>query len=219
VLVRRWRLIAGGATALTVGLAASLRFGFPAGLGALAGWNAGGLVYLLTTGWMLWKDDESTVRRRACDEDESPHVTQTIVLSAVVASLAAAVLAMRESKAAAHAPVGPSWTWLLSIVTLALSWLIVQAVFTLRYAHRYFGDGDRDGEPDGGVQFPGEAPTTYHDFVYMSVCIGASAQVSDFNITTSRLRRLVTVHSVLAFFFNTMILALGINILATVISG
>ena len=95
--------------------------------------------------------------------------------------------------------------------------VVVQAVLTLHYAHRYFGDGDGDGEMDGGVKFPGTAPKDYTDFGYMAVCIGASAQVSDFNITTSRFRRLVTFHSLLAFFFNTMVLALGINIIAGLI--
>ena len=73
------------------------------------------------------------------------------------------------------------------------------------------------GEPDRGVKFPGEAPKTYMDFIYMAVCVGATAQVSDFNITTARYRRLVTQHALLAFFFNTTVLALGINILATLI--
>jgi uncharacterized membrane protein len=138
----------------------------------------------------------------------------------VVASLGATVLALRESKAsAAHNPAAPPWAWVFSVSTLILGWAIVQTVFALRYGHRYFGDGDHDGASDEGIKFPGEAPRTYHDFIYMAVCIGASAQVSDFNITTTPMRRLVTLHSLLAFFFNTMILALGINILASVISA
>ena len=129
-------------------------------------------------------------------------------------------MALRESKAAAaHNPAAPPWAWVFSVSTLILGWMIVQTVFALRYAHRYFGDADRDGAADRCVQFPGAPPTTYHDFIYMAVCIGASAQVSDFNITNGPMRRLVTLHSLLAFFFNTMILALGINILATVISA
>jgi uncharacterized membrane protein len=130
------------------------------------------------------------------------------------------VLALREGKAAqAHDAAAPPWAWLFSISTLILGWTIVQTVFALRYAHRYFGDGDRDGADDKGVAFPGEPPRTYHDFIYMAVCIGASAQVSDFDITSSRLRRLVTLHSLIAFFFNTMVLALGINIIASAISA
>ena len=191
----------------------------PTALSGLIAWNCACAAFLVPTISMLWWDDEATVRRRAADEDEGRSVTLGIVLSAVVASLVATVLALREQKlAAAHASNAPPWAWIFSISTLLLGWLVVQTVFTLHYAHRYFGDGDRDGAIDGGVKFPGEAPKTYHDFIYMAVCIGASAQVSDFNITNTRFRRLVTLHSLLAFFFNTMVLALGINILATVIA-
>jgi len=167
---------------------------------------------------MLWRDDEAQVRRRAAIEDEGASVTTAIVLSAVVASLAAAVLALRESKAAsAHAPGAEPWAWALSVTTLIFGWMVVQTVFTLHYAHRYFGDADKNNEMDRGVKFPGDPPTTYHDFIYMAVCIGASAQVSDFNITNSRFRWLVAQHSLIAFFFNTMVLALGINIVASII--
>ena len=105
----------------------------------------------------------------------------------------------------------------MSVSTLVLGWIVVQTVFTLRYAHRYFGDADDDGAIDRGIKFPGDPPKTYHDFVYVAVCVGATAQVSDVNITTARYRRLVTQHALLAFFYNTMVLALGINILATII--
>ena len=203
---------------LVAGAIAHLK-AMPPGLASLIGWNAASVAYLVPTIWMLWCDTEEVVRRRAAVEDEGQGLTSAVVLSAVIASLGGAILALKENKAlAAHAAYAPPWAWIFSVSTLLLGWVIVQVVFTLHYAHRYFGDGDRDGKPDGGVKFPGEAPKTYHDFIYMAVCIGASAQVSDFNITNSRYRRLVTFHSLLAFFFNTMVLALGINILATVIS-
>jgi uncharacterized membrane protein len=218
-IARRWRVLVATAVSLA-GAGAAHQLRLLPGVAALIGWNAGSVVYLATTLWMLWRDDEAKVRRRAAYEDEGSSMTQVIVLSAVLASLGATVLALRESKAAAaHNPAAPPWALVFSISTLILGWLIVQTVFTLRYAHRYFGDGNRDGVADEGVKFPGDPPTTYQDFIYMAVCIGASAQVSDFNLTTQRMRRLVTLHSLLAFFFNTMILALGINILASVISA
>ena len=219
LIARRWRVLL--AAAVGVGcLAVAHQMRLLPGLAGLIGWNGASVTYLATTVWMLWRDDEATVRRRAAYEDEGSSMTQVIVLSAVVASLGATVMALRESKAAAaHNPAAPPWALVFSISTLILGWVIVQTVFALRYAHRYFGDGDRDGVSDQGIKFPGDPPTTYHDFIYMAVCIGASAQVSDFNITTNRMRRLVTLHSLLAFFFNTMILALGINILASVISA
>jgi uncharacterized membrane protein len=217
VLLRRWRVVLGGFAGLATWLGVR-SLALPPGLSALIAWNGASVAYLATTLWMIWHDDEARVRRRAAWEDEGQWLTMAILLSAVVASLAATVIALREGKAAAaHVPDAPTWAWVFSVSTLILGWLVVQVVFTLDYAHRYFGDGDADGRMDRGVKFPGEAPKNYADFGYMAVCIGASAQVSDFNITNSGFRRLVTFHSLLAFFFNTMVLALGINILASVV--
>jgi uncharacterized membrane protein len=219
ILVRRWRvLLAGFAAVLTFIAARSSQL--PPGLSVLIAWNGASVAYLATTGWMIARDDEQRVRRRASYEDEGNWGTTAILLSAVVASLGATVFALREGKSAyAHAPIAPPWALVFSVSTLILGWMVVQALFTLHYAHRYFGDGDADGQEDLGVKFPGAPPRNYTDFAYMAVCIGTSAQVSDFDITANSFRRLVTLHSLLAFFFNTMVLALGINILASVIGG
>jgi uncharacterized membrane protein len=217
LLRRRWRALLAAAVGVT-GVVLARAHGLPPGLASLVGWNGACLVFLSTTIWMILRDDEATVRARAAYEDEGQTVSLAIVLVAVLASLGAAVAAMHESKAAsAHAAGAAPWAWLLSISTLVFGWIIVQTVFTLRYAHRYFGDEDEDGVTDHGVTFPGAAPSTYQDFAYLAVCVGATAQVSDVCVTTARYRRVVTQHALLAFFYNTMVLALGINILATII--
>ena len=218
LLQRRWRMILAAGVGVT-GLTLARLAGFPPALSSLAGWNSACLVFLATTLWMMWRDDEMTVRARAAYEDQGKTVTLGIVLVAVMASLAATAMAMHEAKAfSAHAAGPAPWAaWIMSVSTLVLGWIVVQTVFALRYAHRYFGDRDEDGTIDRGIKFPGEAPKTYHDFIYVAVCVGATAQVSDFNIVTADYRRLVTQHALLAFFYNTMVLALGINILATII--
>jgi uncharacterized membrane protein len=214
---RRWRAFVSGAVGVA-GVALARWAGQPPGLSSLIGWNAACLVFLTATIWMLWCDDEATVRARAAYEDQGQTVTMTIVLSAVLASLGGAVVIMHEAKlAGAHGGHAAPWSWMLSVSTLLLSWIVVQTVFTLRYAHRYFGDGDDNGVMDRGLKFPGEPPRTYHDFIYLAVCVGATAQVSDVNVTTARYRRLVNQHALLAFFFNTMVVAMGINILASLI--
>ena len=219
ILMLRWRVLV-GAAAVGVVFAVARRLGLAPGLSVLIAWNGASVAYLAPTLWMFWRDDEARVRRRAAWEDEGEWLTTAIVLSAVAAALAATVIALRESKAAAaHMPDAPPWAWVFSISTLVLGWVVVQTVFTLHYAHRYFGDGDDDGQIDRGVKFPGKPPRSYTDFGYMAVCIGVSGQVSDFNLTTNRFRRLVTLHALLAFFFNTVVLALGINILASLIGG
>jgi uncharacterized membrane protein len=216
ILVRRWRVLAAAALGLA-GFLAARSAGARLGLSGLVGWNIAAAAYLVTTLHIILRATEAQVRARAAIEDETPWVTTTIVLSAIAAGLAATVAAMHESKssaATAHA-----WAAALSVSTLALGWLAVQAIFTLHYAHRYFAGDDGDGGSDPGVLFPGQPPTSYHDFLYMALCIGVSGQVSDFSITTTAFRRLVTVHAGLAFFFNTAVLALGINILASIIGG
>lgn len=217
LLQRRWRSLL-GALIGAAGSFAARSHGLPPGLSSLIGWNVGCLVFLGATGWMMWRDDEPLVRARAAYEDEGETLTIAIILVAVAASLGATVMALQESKAAGpHVIQSGPWPTALSFTTLVLGWFVVQSVFTLRYAHRYFGDGDLDGEADGGVKFPGEPPRTYLDFVYLSICVGATAQVSDVSITKPRYRNLVSQHAVVAFFYNTMVLALGINILASII--
>lgn len=214
LLVRRWRVLLAAVLGL-IGFLAARGAGVAPGLAGLVGWNIAAAAYLITTFQIILQANEAQCRARAAVEDETPWVTTIIVLSAIAAGLAATVAAMHEAKssaAAAHA-----WAAALSVSTLALGWFAVQALFTLHYAHRYFAGDDGDGRGDPGVTFPGQPPATYHDFLYMALCVGVSGQVSDFSITTTAFRRLVTVHAGLAFFFNTAVLALGINILAGII--
>jgi uncharacterized membrane protein len=209
-LKNRWRTLLAGA----VGLGAAwcvVALGVPAGAGALIGWNVAAFVFVVSTGWLLFASGPAECRQRAKDEDENRAVLMSIVLASVGVSLAGIVVALKESKLPGHGQ--SQWVMLLSASTLVLNWLVVQVLYTLHYTHRYFGDRNADGQPDGGIEFPGDPPTTYRDFIYVSVCVGATCQVSDFNITTSRFRNLVTTHAIITFIFNTMVLALGINII------
>jgi uncharacterized membrane protein len=210
----RWRILAAALGGAVAGWGAShLRL---PGSGLLIGWVVAAAIYVSTTVWMFLTTGESEVRRHAAFEDENRGILTTVMLMAVAASLGVAVFALRDSKilGSRHPHFG-QWIVLgLAGSTLILSWLIAQCLFVLHYAHRYFGDFEKNGKVDGGVAFPGEPPKTYRDFIYVAVCVGATCQVSDFNITTGRFRALVTTHALFSFAFNTMILALGINILA-----
>jgi len=212
--VHRWRLIAAVLGGVLAGWAAAHRL-LP-GSALQVGWVAFAAIFVATTAWMFMNTDEAAVRRHAAFEDENRGILTTLILTAVAASVAVAMMSLRDAKfvSSRHLEGGQWWVLALSVSTLVLSWLIAQCLFVLHYAHRYFGDADSNGEDDGGITFPGEPPTTYRDFVYVAVCVGATCQVSDFSITTSRFRGLVTAHALFSFAFNTMILALGINILA-----
>ena len=109
---------------------------------------------------------------------------------------------------------------LLTFVSVISAWWSVHTVFSFRYAHLYYGsvkDNITGMEIFGGLQFPNDAEPDYLDFVYFSFIIGMTFQVSDVSITSKHMRRLVWMHSIISFVFNTVILALSINIISSLI--
>jgi uncharacterized membrane protein len=102
------------------------------------------------------------------------------------------------------------------VVTLMLSWLTTHVSFAYRYAHEYY-TVDADSGPEGGLAFPGDDKPNYLDFIYFSFVLGMTFQVSDVNITSKKLRRLATVQGLIGFLFNTVILALSVNIAASLL--
>src|SRR5438552_17948647 len=101
---------------------------------------------------------------------------------------------------------------LLALATVVLSWLLMHSVFGLRYAHKFYDDSVNSVEKHaGGLKFPEDDLPDYRDFAYFSFVIGMTCQVSDVNVTSREMRRLVLLHGILSFGFNTVILALTIN--------
>jgi uncharacterized membrane protein len=99
----------------------------------------------------------------------------------------------------------------IALTTVALSWLLLHTVYSLHYAHVYYGDADDDRTSDKGLEFPGEETPDYVDFAYFSFVVGMTCQVSDVQVVSKRMRRLTLLHGVISFGFNTVILALLIN--------
>lgn len=206
--------------ALAFGVAASFAapmMGAPPGDRFLVGWVFGASVYVAMLARLFLTAKEAEVRARAAREDESRWGLLLVVLSLIAASLVAIVIALVNGKGATVQARGI--TGALAALTLFISWATLQSVFVLHYAHRYFGDRDKDGNLDQGFVFPGEPACTYMDFVYLSFCIGATFQVSDTTVMTGKLRQLITGHAAIAYFYNTAILALGINIIGTLVLG
>jgi uncharacterized membrane protein len=148
-----------------------------------------------------------SIRARARREDQGRwgHLLTTIAVCAVV--LVALGMELEASKAGGALGIG------LAAACLLLSWLFANTMFALHYAHAYYGD-DRHRRPRGGLDFPGRADPDYWDFAYFAMVIGMTFQVSDVAITDRRLRRIALVHGVAAFFFNVVIIALSVNIVA-----
>ena len=93
-------------------------------------------------------------------------------------------------------------------MAVASSWAFTQVMFALHYAHKYYQATGKYC----GLDIEGSEPPDYFDFLYFASIIGTSAQTADIAFNTQEMRRIGLVHSVLAFFFNTILLALTINI-------
>jgi uncharacterized membrane protein len=210
-----WRLAIGVACG-AAGFVIATLCGARATYAALIAWNLAVVVYLALVWRLFLTADEQDVRARAARQDERRWVILAIIVVAILASLSAIVGAMLTLKhlPAAQQPLAAG----LAVFTLVASWIMLQSVFALHYAHEHFRDVAERGE-QAGILFVGDPARTYMDFVYLAVCVGATGQVSDPSITCVRLRNLVTAHGVTAFFYNTAVLALGINILASLLSG
>jgi uncharacterized membrane protein len=102
---------------------------------------------------------------------------------------------------------------IVSLIGVGLSWVLLHTMFTLRYAHLYFILDDKN-KTAGGIDFPNETNPDYIDFAYFSFTIGMTFQVSDVTTSSKRIRQFVLVHGLIAFIFNTLIVALTINTIA-----
>ncbi|MDX2203457.1 MAG: DUF1345 domain-containing protein [Hyphomicrobiaceae bacterium] len=172
--------------------------------------DAGFLVYLLLAWRVMATFSHETVRTRAARQDSGGLVILAIVLLAIGSSFVAIAGLLAEAKSAQGlVKLGLAG---LAAGTVALSWLVVQVVFTFHYAHEYYSpEDDADGRR-GGLDFPEDDCPDYWDFFYYATSIGATSQTSDVSITSKSLRRLTTLHAIASFFFNTAVLALAINI-------
>ncbi len=109
------------------------------------------------------------------------------------------------------AKVGGMLALTVGATSVVLSWLFLNTMFAMHYAHGFYGDF---GDKHTGLEFPGTEQPDYWDFVYFAIVIGMCFQVSDVQITSKYLRRVVLLHSVIAFFFNVFIIAITVNIVA-----
>jgi uncharacterized membrane protein len=157
--------------------------------------------------------DTAAMQRYAAFEDEGGTAILVLTVVATIASLAAVAAELRGIKG------GDDWVAgvrvALAFFTVALSWVFVHLIFALHYAHEFYAPARKGHGLRGGLEFPGDKTPDYWDFVHFSMIIGVAAQTADIVIVSKTLRRLGTAHSLTAFGFNTVVLALTINLLAS----
>jgi uncharacterized membrane protein len=172
------------------------------------GWNVGALLYLgLAIHMMFWGSHER-MRKRAVREDDGRLILLAMVVLSAITCLGAIVAELALAKtmqgAERYGHIG------LAALTIFSSWMFTQIMFALHYAHDYYLAESRN--QTGGLHFPGDHAPDYGDFLYAACVIGTSGQPADVSFTNRTQRRVGLLHSVLSFFFNTLVLALTINI-------
>jgi uncharacterized membrane protein len=171
----------------------------------LVGWDGGVVLYLALIFWIMAHSAIDRIRQRACVEDEGAIVLLVLTTASALASLAAVISEL------GHAP--SAYQVALGAATILLSWAFMHVIFALHYAHEFYGEGADDRT--GGLDFPGNEQSDYWDFLYYSLVVAMTAQVSDVQVTSKTMRRLTTVQGVVSFFFNVTVLALTVNIVST----
>ncbi|ULH15474.1 DUF1345 domain-containing protein [Deinococcus sp. KNUC1210] len=206
---------------------------------ALVGWCVAAAVFLLISARVIFRSDGKRTREVATREDDSRAATSLIVLLGSGVSLAGVVYAMSQAsdlQKQNHVAAAAILTG-LGVGVVVLSWLLIQTVYTFRYAHLYYAS------PEGGIQFDhdddideddegnedekddenetddaGNEPPDYQDFWYLAVTIGMTFQVSDTNLSRKTIRRALTNHALISYAYNAVLVAFTINIVASFIS-
>lgn len=176
----------------------------------LMGWDVAAVLYLFMVWAAVYRMNELITARMAREEDPSNPVGELVVVAASIAALVAVAFALVRAGQLA----GSTKALLIALgaTSVAVSWLVVHTVFMLRYARVYYGD------PVGGISFNEEDRPAYLDFAYFSFTVGMTFQVSDTNVTTKAIRRLALHQALLSYLFGAVILAVAINVFASLLS-
>ena len=205
-LVRLMIAVAAGAVAATV-----IALVAPWQLATLVGFDVGAALFVGVVWLSLNPFSPDETREFATREDNGRVAASLLLLSASVASLIGSGFDLMKAEQATGA--GRFVLTLAGVGTVALSWALVHTVFALRYAHEYYTP------PVGGIDFKSDDEPDYHDFAYLAFTIGMTFQVSDTDIQARRTRRTVLRHALLAYLFGAVILAVVVNVIATLLNN
>jgi uncharacterized membrane protein len=161
------------------------------------------LLYLVLTGVYLGSATADHLREAAAAADEGLPLILGVTGAGVLVSLLAVYLTLAAPGRVEIV------TGVLALAAIPLGWMTLHTMAAFHYATLYYAR--KDGGDAGGLDFPGGGRPGPWDFLYFSFVIGMTAQVSDVEVRTSRLRRIVLAHGVASFFYNTVILALAVN--------
>ena len=178
----------------------------------LISWNLAVTSYLILSMKTIWHADHFHILQRAQQQDASKWLIIFLVVLSLLMCFIAIVIELVHLPDIAIIKIGHL---VLAISTIICAWLFMHTIFAIHYAHDFYLAVAK--HQDGGLDFPKTAEPTYPDFIYFSYVCGTSAQTADVNITSRSMRILNTLHILLAYGFNTTILAICINVAASFI--
>jgi uncharacterized membrane protein len=193
-----------------IGLLLPPQWRFP--VRSIVGWDVGVIVFLGLATLMINRSNHQLMREWATVDNEHRWQILLGVLTGIGFSLLAIIYMLKDGK---NLP--PQLLTLhvgLAIVTVVCSWLLTHTMFALYYAHSYYIGVIKYPDRPPSLDFPQEEQPDYWDFIYFSFIIGMTSQVADISINSRRFRRLCLMHGILAFFFNAVIVAMNINLIA-----
>ena len=177
-------------------------------LGVLSGIAATATIFDLTGWWALWPNDAKSTSRHARRDEFDPRLEEVVVVGWALAGLIAVALLLLLGKTQERPLVA-----LLALAGVAMSWAGLHLMYAARYAYLFYSD------PPGGIDFNGNEPPAYRDFLYFSYNLGMTYQVSDNDVSSRTIRVVVLRHCLLSYAFGTVILATTINVIANVVVG
>jgi uncharacterized membrane protein len=168
------------------------------------GWAAASSVYVAWVWLVIARMDPDQTASHAAREDPVRGVAELLILVASLASLAAVAMLLVQARSASDTRGGVLAA--MALGSVALSWLLIHTLFTLRYASQYF-----DGEP-GGIDFNTDESPRYVDFAYVAFSLGMTFQISDTNLLSTAFRATALRHALLSYVFGTVVVATTINL-------
>jgi uncharacterized membrane protein len=180
----------------------------------LFGWNGAMLVLVPFTYLRMRKLDAKALRAKYVEEDPTGPV---ILLVTVIAALLSVLGIIALLSTARQAPPGDRAAHLvLACLTIVNSWALVHTMFTIRYADMFYSVLDGDPPP---LEFPDTPEPLFWDFAYFAFTIGVACQTADVSTRETDMRRMVTIHALIAFVFNLAILGFAINVSAGLLNA
>jgi uncharacterized membrane protein len=171
--------------------------------------------YLILIAGMAKHLTAARLRTRAAADDEGIVLIAVITVVALIFSLVSIFSLLNTHPT-------PDLTHLVLALSAApLAWFVLHTNAAFHYAHYYYGDPDgAGGKPQrGGLRFPGRGEPGIGDFIYFAFIIGMTAQTADIDIESTGIRRRATGHGIISFVFNTVLIAMAVNVVVSLIQA